>query len=113
MYLIFFNKTIAPKVDQFLAEMNYKIFKKTSRTQGHRIEYFRNAFEYLPLDKAIDTAYKGIQDTTTNERRKLIYHLPPVENGDEIMRNKNFEPLDALVDYYKNQTQGGNNETDS
>ena len=109
---IFFNKTIAPRVDQSLAEMNYKIFKKTSRTQGHRIEYFRNAFEYLPLDKAIDTAYKGIQDTTTNERRKLIYHLPPIEGGDEVMRNKNFEPLDALVDYYKNQT-GGNNETDS
>ena len=110
---IFFNKTIAPKVDQCLAEMNYKIFKKTSRTQGHRIEYFRNAFEYLPLDKAIDTAYKGIQDTTTNERRKLIYHLPPIEGGDEVMRNKNFEPLDALVDYYHNQTGGNSNDTDS
>lgn len=100
---IFFNKTIAPRIDQFLAEMNYKVFKKTSRTQGHRFEYFRNAFEYLPLDKAIDTAYKGIQDTTTNERRRLIYHLPPVAGGDEIMRNKNFAPLSAIQDYYDNQ----------
>lgn len=106
---IFFNKTIAPRIDQMLAEMNYKVFKKTSRTQGHRFEYFRNAFEYLPLDKAIDTAYKGIQDTTTNERRKLIYHLPPIEGGDEVMRNKNFEPLDALVDYYKGENDEENN----
>lgn len=51
----------------------------------------------------IAVAYKSIQDTTTNERRRYIYHLPPIEGGDEVMRNKNFEPLDALVDYYNNQ----------
>ncbi len=32
-------------------------------------------------------------DTTTNERRRMIYKLPPVENGDVLMINKNFEPL--------------------
>lgn len=87
---VFFSKTIQPRIEQFLAEMNYKIFKKTSRSQGHRIEYYRNPFEYLPIDKAIDVAYKGIQDTTTNERRRMIYKLPPVEDGDIIVTNKNF-----------------------
>lgn len=91
---VFFSKTIQPRIEQFLAEMNYKIFKKTSRSQGHRIEYYRNPFEYLPIDKAIDVAYKGIQDTTTNERRRMIYKLPPVEDGDIIVTNKNF----ALID---------------
>lgn len=102
---VFFNRIIAPRVDQTLAEMNYKIFTPTARTQGHRIEYYRNAFEYLPLDKAIDVAYKSIQDTTTNERRAMIYHLPPVEGGDEIYRNKNFAPLPELMEYYEQQSQ--------
>ena len=73
--------------------MNYKIFNKTSITQGHRIEFFRNPFEYVSTEKAIDIAYKGAMDTTTNERRRMIYKLPPIDEGDILMVNKNFEPL--------------------
>lgn len=90
---VFYNKTVMPRIEQFLSELNYKIFNKTSITQGHRIEFYRNPFEYVSVYKAIDIAYKGIQDTTTNERRRMIYKLPPIENGDVIMTNKNFEPL--------------------
>lgn len=90
---VFYTKTILPRIEQFIGELNYKIFSKTSITQGHRIDFFRNPFEYVSTEKAIDIAYKGIQDTTTNERRKWIYKLPPVENGDTMMANKNFEPL--------------------
>ena len=93
---VFYTKTILPRIEQFIGELNYKIFSKTSITQGHRIDYFRNPFEYVSTEKAIDIAYKGIQDTTTNERRRWIYKLPPVENGDTIMANKNFEPLSML-----------------
>lgn len=90
---VFFNKSIVPRIEQFISEINYKIFSKTALSQGHKIEYYRNPFEYLPIDKAIDVAYKGIQDTTTNERRRLIYKLPPVKDGDVVMTNKNFESL--------------------
>ena len=90
---VFYNKTVMPRVEQFIAELNYKIFNKTSITQGHRIEFYRNPFEYVSVYKAIDIAYKGAMDTTTNERRRMIYHLPPVENGDILMTNKNFEPV--------------------
>lgn len=90
---VFYNKTIMPRIEQFLDEMNFKIFSKTSITQGHRIEFFRNPFEYVSTAKAIDIAYKGAMDTTTNERRRMIYKLPPIENGDVLMANKNFEPL--------------------
>lgn len=93
---VFYTKTILPRIEQFIGELNYKIFSKTSITQGHRIDYFRNPFEYVSTEKAIDIAYKGIQDTTTNERRRWIYKLPPVENGDTVMANKNFEPLSML-----------------
>lgn len=90
---VFYNKTVMPRVEQFIAELNYKIFNKTSITQGHRIEFYRNPFEYVSVYKAIDIAYKGAMDTTTNERRRMIYHLPPIENGDVLMTNKNFEPV--------------------
>lgn len=90
---VFFNKTIVPRIEQLLSEMNYKVFTKTARSQGHRIEYYRNPFEYVSITKAIDIAYKGMQDTTTNERRRMIYHLPPLENGDILLTNKNFEQI--------------------
>lgn len=88
---VFFSRKIAPVVDQFIAEINHKVFSKTSRTQGHKIEFYRNPFEYVSIAKAIDAMYKGIQDTTTNERRRLIYKLPPVKDGDKLTVNKNFE----------------------
>lgn len=93
---VFFNKTIVPRIEQFISEINYKVFTKTSRSQGHRIEYYRNPFEYLPIDKAIDVAYKSIQDTTTNERRRMIYKMPPIEGGDVLLTNKNFTPIELL-----------------
>lgn len=90
---VFYSKTIMPRIEQFIDEINYKTFSKTSITQGHRIEFFRNPFEYVSVAKAIDIAYKGAMDTTTNERRRMIYKLPPVANGDVLMTNKNFEPI--------------------
>lgn len=87
---VFFNKTIVPRIEQFISEMNYKVFTKTARSQGNRIEYYRNPFEYVSITKAIDIAYKGMQDTTTNERRRMIYHLPPIDGGDILLTNKNF-----------------------
>lgn len=90
---VFYNKTVMPRIEQFVSELNYKIFSKTSITQGHRIEFFKNPFEYVSTEKAVDIAYKASMDTTTNERRKMIYKLPPIENGDILMVNRNFEPL--------------------
>ena len=90
---VFYNKTVVPRIEQFVAELNYKIFNKTSITQGHRIEFFKNPFEYVSTEKAVDIAYKASMDTTTNERRRMIYKLPPVDQGDILMVNKNFEPL--------------------
>lgn len=95
---VFYAKTIVPRIEQFVAELNYKIFNKTSITQGHRIEYFRNPFEYVSVGRAVDIAYKASMDTTTNERRRMIYKLPPIENGDILMVNRNFEPLAMAIE---------------
>lgn len=95
---VFYNKTVMPRIEQFLNEINYKTFTKTSISQGHKIEFFRNPFEYVSVAKAIDIAYKGAMDTTTNERRRMIYKLPPIENGDILMTNKNFEPVSMEIE---------------
>lgn len=94
---VFYNQRIVPRIEQFVSELNYKIFTKTAKAQGHKIEYRRDVFEYIPVTTAIDVIYKGVQDTTTNERRRMIYKLPPVENGDVLMVNKNFEPIDEFL----------------
>lgn len=87
---VFFFKVCAPIVEQMVSEMNYKIFSKSQITRGNRIDYYRNPFEYVPTTVAIDCAYKGAGDTTVNERRRMIYKLPPIEEGDVFMYNKNF-----------------------
>ena len=94
---VFFYKTIAPKVEQFVSELNYKIFSKTAITRGHKIVFYRNPFEYVPVNIAIDIAYKGAMDTTTNERRRMIYKLPPIPGGDELMYNLNFSNIKAVT----------------
>ena len=100
---VFFSKTIAPRIEQFVSEATYKIFSKTAITRGHKIVYYRNPFEYVPTQVAIDIAYKGAMDTTTNERRKMIYRLPPVAGGDVLMSNKNFE--NVMNEYEPKQKQ--------
>lgn len=99
---VFYNQRIVPRIEQFVSELNYKIFTKTAKSQGHKIEYRRDVFEYIPVTKAIDVIYKGVQDTTTNERRRMIYKLPPIENGDVLMINKNFEPIEEFLERNEN-----------
>lgn len=94
---VFFYKTIAPKVEQFMSELNYKIFSKNAITRGNKIVHYRNPFEYVPINVAIDIAYKGAMDITTNERRRMIYKLPPIEGGDELMYNKNFSSIEDIA----------------
>lgn len=94
---VFFSKTIAPRIEQFVSELTYKIFSKSAITRGNRVEFYRNPFEYVPITTAIDVAYKGSMDTTVNERRRMIYKLPPIEGGDRLMDNKNFEEYNQGV----------------
>lgn len=117
---VFFQKTIRPRVEQFVSELNYKIFSRTALTQGNRIEYYRNPFEYIPIDRAIDVAYKAHGDLTTNELRTMVYKLPPIEGGDELMYNKNFDSV-AKIGNYKRlepmddriaEATGGNDDED-
>jgi hypothetical protein len=87
---IFFNKTIMPLVIRLLEELNYKFLTQTARTQGQRVEYFKNPFEYMPMADMLRYAYLGSHIYTQNEIRYMALRLPPLPGGDLLMDNKNF-----------------------
>lgn len=86
---VFFNKTIAPIIEQFIEELNFKLLSEKDKKKIF-IDFKRNPYEYISIEKAVDSAYKGAMFTTINEMRKMLYKLPPIENGDVLISNKNF-----------------------
>ena len=86
----YFNKIIAPFAEQFTEEINYKSLTPTARTQGKKIDFRRNPFEYVSITKAIDCAYKGAMYATKNEMRKMLFKFGPLEGGDVLLDNLNF-----------------------
>ena len=94
---VFFQKTIRPRIEQFVSEANYKIFTKTSITRGNRIEYYRNPFEYVPIQDLMDVLYKAKADLTTNEIRAWAYKLPAIDGGDELLYNKNYDSVYNMI----------------
>lgn len=108
---VFFQKTVRPRVEQFVSELNYKIFSKTAITQGHRIEYYRNPFEYVPINVAMDSVYKAKGDLTTNEIRRMVYKIEPVDGGDKLMYNKNFDYATGAK--FGGSADGDNTNTDN
>lgn len=61
---IYFNKIIAPFSEQYKEEMNYKSLNEKERDSGTVIDCRRNPFEYISIDKAMNSAYKGAMFTT-------------------------------------------------
>lgn len=87
---IYFNKIIAPFSEQFKEEMNYKSLSSQVRSKGTVIDCRRNPFEYISIDKAMNSAYKGAMFTTKNEMRKMVFKFGPIEGGDKLIDNLNF-----------------------
>lgn len=99
---VFFNKTIMPIIERFLEELNYKFLTQTARTQGQKIEYFKNPFEYMSTKDALSILYLGGMYLTQNEGRRMALKLPPQPGGDVLMDNKNFTKNGASY-----STEGG------
>jgi len=88
---VFFNKTIAPIIMRFIEELNYKFLTQTARTQGQKIEYFKNPFEYTSVTDLLKNLYLGAMFFTQNEVRRTAFKMPPLPGGDELLSNKNFD----------------------
>jgi len=87
---VFFNKTIAPIIMRFIEELNYKFLTQTARTQGQRIEYYKNPFEYTSVKDLLRHLYLGAMFFSPNEVRRAAFKMPPLPGGDGLLSNKNF-----------------------
>lgn len=90
---VFFNKTIKPILLRLMEELNYKFLTKTARTQGQKVKYFRNPFEYTTMDSLLSKLYLGAMFFTKNEVRDLSMNMQPLDGGDLLLDNKNFGNL--------------------
>ena len=105
---VFFYKTIMPIVEKLIEELNYKILTQTARTQGQRIEYFKNPFEYISTKDIFSGTYLSGMYLTQNEVRRLAWKLPAIEGGDVLMDNKNFsKPGQDTEKERMNENEGG------
>lgn len=70
----YYNRTIDPIVSFIVAELERKLLTKTARTQGHKIQAYRNNFKLVPVEQIINLGdtFRRNQIATSNEIRKLV-----------------------------------------
>lgn len=88
----YYNRTIEPFVSSISLELKRKFITKTARTQGHSIEYFRDAFKLVPINKLAEISDKMTRNEimTSNEIRTAIGMKPSNDPSADELRNKNL-----------------------
>lgn len=100
--LNYYSRTIEPIVSAIVDEMKRKFLTKTARSQNQTIEFFRDSFRLVPLNKIAEIAGVFTQNEilTANEVRQIIGIKP-----------SNDPKADQLVNSNINQTGPGLNPT--
>lgn len=70
----YYARTIDPIVTFIVKEMERKFLTKTARTQGHKINTYRDIFKLVPVEQIVSLgdAFRRNEVATSNEIRKLI-----------------------------------------
>lgn len=86
------NRTIEPIVSAITNSMKRTFLTKTARTQGQSIEYFKDPFKLVPVEKIAEIADKFTRNEilTSNEIRGIVGYKPSTDPGAEELRNKNL-----------------------
>lgn len=86
------NRTVEPIIAAFVDEMNRKFLTKTARTQGHRIQYFRDPFRLVPINGIADIADKFTRNEilSPNEIRGIVGFHPSDDAEADKLRNRNI-----------------------
>lgn len=100
--LNYYSRTIEPIVSAIVDEMKRKFLTKTARSQNQTIEFFRDSFRLVPLNKIAEIAGVFTQNEilTANEVRQIIG-----------MKPSNDPKADQLVNSNINQTGPGSNQS--
>lgn len=112
--LNYYQRTIRPILDAIVEEMTRKFITKNARTRGHRIMYFRDPFQLVPVSSIADIADKFTRNAilTTNEVRGIIGMAPVADPMADELSNKNL-PADQQPGAFDEDPQNESLEEDS
>lgn len=90
--LNYYNRTVEPILAAITDEMKRKFLSKTARTQRQSIEYFRDPFSLVPVDKFAEIADKMRRNEimTSNELRQKIGMRPSQSDKADTLENPNL-----------------------
>ena len=88
----YYSRTIDPIMQNILAEFNRKFLTKTARSQGQRLESYRDPFSLVPVEQIAQIAdtFKRNELATGNEIRKIIKLKPHSSPEADMLRNPNI-----------------------
>lgn len=92
----YYRRTIEPLVKAITEEMSRKFLTKTARTQGQKVMYMRNMFDFVTTSSIGDLADKLIRNeiASPNDVRSILGFKPLSDPDADMLRNRNM-PLDA------------------
>lgn len=90
--LNYYNRSVIPILKVIIAEFKRKFLTKTARTQNQSIEYFKDAFAFVPVNELANIADKFTRNEilSSNEIRSVIGYRPSKDPAAEELRNKNL-----------------------
>ena len=95
--LAYYSGTINPILTAIMTELSRKFITKTARTQGQRIEYFRDPFKFVTIANMAEIADKFTRNkiATSNEIRSVIGWIPSDDPSADKLENSNLnQPAD-------------------
>lgn len=112
----YFSRTIEPIMSAIVEELSRKFLSKTSRSQGHSIEFYRKPFKLLSLTDMAGAADSFLRNEilTANEFRQIMGYRPVKDPKADELRNSNM-PEDksrqpAIEDHSSQETDTDKNE---
>lgn len=90
--LNYYNRTIEPVCTAIVEEFRRKFLTKTARTQGQTIQFFRNPFKLVPVNKIAEIADKFTRNEilSPNEIRAVVGYKPSSDPHADELRNRNI-----------------------
>jgi hypothetical protein len=93
----YYNRIIEPIMTAISEEYIRKFLTKTARTQRQSVQFFRDPFKLVPVDKMADLADKFTRNEilTSNEVRQIVGMLPSQDPSADELRNKNISAAEG------------------
>lgn len=91
------TRTVEPIANALVDEMKRKFLTKTARTQHQSIEFFKDPFKLVPVNKISEIADKFTRNEimTPNEIRQVIGMKPAEDPEADVLRNRNINQASA------------------